>query len=143
MQWSSSLFWTNSFFMLVKTLESTKKFSWELTEKIWFQKIFASSKQMFSIDKNSTMLLRMNLPWIFTIYDIYALQKLSEDFQEDIFGRVILVYDCYSEQSVCNWPKWGLYNRYFLVKFLKMNDSGRLFLNSPRYLLVIKFNVSR
>ena len=80
--------------MLAKTLESTKKFSWELTEKIWFQKIFASSKQMFSIDKNSTMLLRMNLPWIFTIYDIYALQKLSEDFQEDIFGRVILVYDC-------------------------------------------------
>ena len=105
MQWSSSLFWTNSFFMLAKTLESTKKFSWELTEKIWFQKIFASSKQMFSIDKNSTMLLRMNLPWIFTIYDIYALQKLSEDFQENIFGRVILVYDCYSEQSVSNLTK--------------------------------------
>ena len=42
------------------------------------------------------MLLRMNLPWIFTIYDIYAFQKLSEDFQENIFSRVILVYDCYS-----------------------------------------------
>ena len=47
----------------------------------------------------------MNLPWIFTIYDIYALQKLSEDFQENIFGRVILVYDCYSEQSVSNLTK--------------------------------------
>ena len=46
------------------------KTNWELTKKIRFQEIFASSKQMFSIDKISPMLLRMNLPQIFTTYDI-------------------------------------------------------------------------
>ena len=33
------------------------------------------------------------------------LRKLSEDFQENILGGVILVYDRYSEQSVCNLTK--------------------------------------
>ena len=39
---------------------------------------------MFSLDKMSLMLLGMNLPQIFIIYDIKALRKLSEDFQENI-----------------------------------------------------------
>ena len=60
---------------------------------------------MFSINKISPMILRMNLPQIFTIYDIQALQKVPEDFQENILGRVILVYNCYSEQSACNLTK--------------------------------------
>ena len=30
------------------------------------------------------------------------LQKLLEDFQENILGGVIVVYNQYSEQSVCN-----------------------------------------
>ena len=42
----------------------------ELTKKVWFKERFASSKQMFRIDKMSPKLLRMNLPQIFTIYDI-------------------------------------------------------------------------
>ena len=33
------------------------------------------------------------------------LRKLSEDFQENILGGVILVYNRYSEQSVCNLTK--------------------------------------
>ena len=44
--------------------------SFELTEKIWFQKRFASSKQIFGIDKMLTLLLRINSPQIFTIYNI-------------------------------------------------------------------------
>ena len=28
-----------------------------------------------------------------------------EDFHESILGRIILVYNCYSEQSVCNLTK--------------------------------------
>ena len=31
----------------------------------------------------------------------------AEDFQENILGGVILVYDCYSEQSACNLSKRG------------------------------------
>ena len=60
---------------------------------------------MFSINRISPMLLRMNLPQIFTIYDIQALLKVPEDFQENILGRLILVYNCYSEQSACNLTK--------------------------------------
>ena len=41
---------------------------------------------MFSLDKMSLMLLGMNLPQIFIIYDIKALRKLSEDFQENILS---------------------------------------------------------
>ena len=43
-------------------------------------------QQMFGIHKMSPLLLRINLSQIFTIYDIWALQKLSEDFQENILG---------------------------------------------------------
>ena len=50
----------------------------------------------------SPMLLRMNLPQTFTIYDIQAPRKLSEDFKENIFGRFILAYNRYSEQPVFN-----------------------------------------
>ena len=57
---------------------------------------------MFTIDKMSPILLRMNLPQICTIYDIQALQKLSEDFQENILDKVILAYNRYSDQSVYN-----------------------------------------
>ena len=47
---------------------------------------------MFSIDKMSPLELSKNLPQVFTIYDIYALCKLSKDFQENILiGEVILV----------------------------------------------------
>ena len=31
------------------------------------------------------------------------LRKLLEDFQVNIIGRVILVYNRYSQQSVCKW----------------------------------------
>ena len=79
--------------------------SFELTEKIWFQKRFASSKQIFGIDKMLTLLLRINSPQIFTIYNIQELRKLSEDFQENTLGAFILAYDRYSEQSVCNLTK--------------------------------------
>ena len=57
---------------------------------------------MFGINKIPTFLLRINSPQIFTIYNIWALRKISEDFQEHILGGVILVYNHYSEQSVCN-----------------------------------------
>ena len=53
----------------------------------------------------SPLLLRTNLPQTFTIYDISALQNLSEDFQENILGEAILVYNRYSEQPVCNLTK--------------------------------------
>ena len=60
---------------------------------------------MFGIDKMLALLLRINSPQMFTIYIIQALRKLSEGFQENILGGVILVYDCYYEQSVCNLTK--------------------------------------
>ena len=60
---------------------------------------------MFGIHKMSPLLLRINLSQIFTIYDIQALQKLSEDFQENILSGVILVYNRYSEQPICNLTK--------------------------------------
>ena len=53
----------------------------------------------------SPLLLRTNLPQTFTIYDISALQNLSEDFQENILVEAILVYNRYSEQPVCNLTK--------------------------------------
>ena len=60
---------------------------------------------MFDIQKMSPLLLRINLLQIFTIYDISALRKLSEDFQENILGGVALVHNHYSEQPVCNLTK--------------------------------------
>ena len=57
---------------------------------------FFHAKQMFGIDKMSPLLLRINLPQVFTIYNIWALRKLSEDFQEDVLGGVILLYNRYS-----------------------------------------------
>ena len=60
---------------------------------------------MFGIHKISPLLVGINLSQIFTIYDIQALQKLSEDFQENIIGGVILVYNCQSEQLICNLTK--------------------------------------
>ena len=52
---------------------------------------------MIGLGKMPPLLLRINLPQIFTIYDIYALRKLSKDFQENIFGEVILVQNCYPD----------------------------------------------
>ena len=46
---------------------------------------------MFGINEMSPLLLRINLPQAFTIYDIQALRKVSKDFQENIFGGVVLV----------------------------------------------------
>ena len=60
---------------------------------------------MFHIHKMSSLLLRINLLQIFTIYDIQALQKLSEDSQGNILGGVTLVHNRYSEQLVCNLTK--------------------------------------
>ena len=60
---------------------------------------------MFGIDKMLALLLRINSPQMFTIYIIQALRKLSEGFQENILGGVILVYDRDYEQSVCTLPK--------------------------------------
>ena len=60
---------------------------------------------MFGIDKLLTLLLRIDSPQIFTIYNIQALRKLSQDFQENILGGLILVYCYYPEQSVCNLTK--------------------------------------
>ena len=50
------------------------------------------ARQMIDIDKMSPLLL----PQVFTIYNIWALRKLSEDFQEDVLGGVILLYNRYS-----------------------------------------------
>ena len=81
-------------------------FSWELTEKkTWFKEWFASYKKMFGIRKMSPLLPRINLPQIFTIYDIQAFWKLSEDFKQNIIDEAILVYNRYFEQSVCNLTK--------------------------------------
>ena len=60
---------------------------------------------MFGIRKMSRLLLRTNLPQISTVYDIWALRNLSEDFQVNILGGAILVYNRYSEQPVCNLTK--------------------------------------
>ena len=60
---------------------------------------------MFVVDKMLTLLLRINSPHIFTVYIIYALRKVSENFQENIIGGVLLVYDRYSEQSLYNLTK--------------------------------------
>ena len=46
---------------------------------------------MLGFSKMSLLLPRINLPQMFTIYDIYALCKLSKDSQENILGVVILV----------------------------------------------------
>ena len=43
------------------------------------------------MDKIPPLLLRINLPQIFTIYDNKALQNLSKDFQENFVGEVILI----------------------------------------------------
>ena len=59
---------------------------------------------MFRIRKISPLLLRTNLPQIFTIY-IQAFRNLSEDFQENFLGGGILVYNRYSEQTVRNLTK--------------------------------------
>ena len=45
---------------------------------------------MFGIDKMQALLVSMNLPQIFTIYDIYVLRMLPKDFQENILGEVNL-----------------------------------------------------
>ena len=60
---------------------------------------------MFDIRKMAPLLLRTNLPQIFTIYDIQALRNLSENFQENILREAILVYNRYSQQPVCNLTK--------------------------------------
>ena len=60
---------------------------------------------MFRMRKMSPLLLRTNLPQMFTIYDIQALRNLSEDFQENFLGGGILVYNRYSEQTVRNLTK--------------------------------------
>ena len=60
---------------------------------------------MFGVRKMSPLLLRTNLHQVFTVYDIQALQNLSEDFQENIIGGAILVDNRYSEQPVCNSTK--------------------------------------
>ena len=44
----------------------------------------------------------------------------SEDFQENILGGVILAYDRYSEQSVCNLTK---------IRTLTSKFSGEIFKN--------------
>ena len=60
---------------------------------------------MFGIEKVLTLLLRLiHLKYLQSI-TFRRLKKLLEDFQENILGEVILVYDCYSEQSVCKLTK--------------------------------------
>ena len=52
---------------------------------------------MFDIHKKSLLLLRINLPQVFPIYDIQGLRKVSKDFHGNILGGVTLVYNHYSE----------------------------------------------
>ena len=87
---------------------------------------------MFGISKILTLLLRINSPKIFTIYNILALQKISEDFEENILGGVILVYDRYSEQSVCNLTKRRALTPNFSGEISKIDGCGRLLLNNLR-----------
>ena len=60
---------------------------------------------MFGIDKMQALLVSINLPQIFTIYDIYVLRMLPKDFQENILGEVNLGKNHCSEHSVCNLIK--------------------------------------
>ena len=87
---------------------------------------------MFGIEKTLNLLLRINSRQIFTICNIYALRKLLRYFQENILGGVILVYDRYSEQSVCNLPKRRTLTPEFSGEVLRMDGCGRLLLNSVR-----------
>ena len=57
---------------------------------------FFYAKQMLGIDKMSSLLLRINLSQIFTIFNLWALRKLSEDFQEDVLSEIILLYTRFS-----------------------------------------------
>ena len=105
-----ALHWSSSFVGLLLSSCYLKHYTLKIFlgtnwTKIWFKERFASCKQIFGIHKMSPFLLRTNLPQIFTIYDIQALRILLEDFQENILGGVNLVYNRYSEQSVCNLIK--------------------------------------
>ena len=60
---------------------------------------------MFDIHKILSLLLTINLPQIFTIYDIQGLRQLLEDLRQNILGGATLVYNRYSEQLVCNLTK--------------------------------------
>ena len=51
------------------------------------------AKQMFGSDKMSPLLLRINLPQVFTICNIWVLRKLSEDFQENVLDGIIFLYN--------------------------------------------------
>ena len=53
----------------------------------------------------SPLLLRTNLPQMFAVYDIQAFQNISKDFQGNILGGAILVYNHYSEHPVCSLTK--------------------------------------
>ena len=57
---------------------------------------FFYAKQMLGTEKMSSLLLRINLSQIFTIYNLWALRKLSEDFQEDVLSEIILLYTRFS-----------------------------------------------
>ena len=77
----------------------------------------------------SPLLIRKNLPQIFTICDIQALRKVSEDFQENSLCGVILVYNRYSEHPACKLAKRRTLAPVF---FGEISENGRLLLNSPR-----------
>ena len=82
-----------------------------LTKLTGNQKYIIPENNLLQVTKYSAskkllpMLLRKNLP-----QNIYNLQYLGAPkafrrFLENILGRVILVYNCYFEQSVCNLAK--------------------------------------
>ena len=52
-------------------------------KKIWSQERFASSKQLFVVDNFATK------NKFTSVYIIYALRKVSENFQENIIGGVL------------------------------------------------------
>ena len=93
---------------------------------------------MFGMEKILTLLLKINSPQIFTIYNIQALQKLSEDFQEDILGGVILVYNRYSEESVCNLTKRRTLTPAFSGKIFK---NGQLWTAVSEQCEIAAYNV--
>ena len=66
------------------------------------------------------------------------LWMLLEDFQENIFGRSILIYNCYSEQSVFNLTKTRALQPDFLERCLKMDNSISHNKNFFRYIKSLK-----
>ena len=71
---------------------------------MWFQEIFASSKQLFGIEKMSTLLLKIALPQILPNSLWYLWKNLPPVFSGEIFefGGLWTAASEQSEMAACN-----------------------------------------